>query len=138
MNDDENPIDKALNLASTSSAIAEIVAVAKNDSATEDFTFSRAKIRETVMSGAEALNKLAIVADQSQNPRAYEVLAKLMDSVVNASKQLIDMQVQIRTIEKADHPVNEDAKKHVTNNLFVGSTAELQKILSDMNNNDKV
>jgi hypothetical protein len=61
-------------------------------------------------------------------------MAKLMDSVVNASKQLIDMQVQIRTIEKADMPMNEDAKKHITNNLFVGSTAEFQKIISNMNN----
>jgi hypothetical protein len=55
-----------------------------------------------------------------------------MDTVTNASKQLLDIQQQIRTIDKADVPQDEEAKKHVTNNLFVGSTSELQKMIEDM------
>jgi hypothetical protein len=85
-----------------------------------------------VENGNDAIAKLASIADQSQNPRAFEVLAKLMDSMVAANKQLLDLQKEIRTIDKADMPQDEEAKKSVTNNLFVGSTAELQKMIEDM------
>lgn len=135
--DDNNPINKALNLGPVarndySKAVSTIVTAARNDSAKEDFTFARANIREVVENGNDAIAKLAVIADQSQNPRAFEVLAKLMDSMVAANKQLLDLQKEIRTIDKADMPQDEEAKKNVTNNLFVGSTAELQKMIEDM------
>lgn len=134
-NDDDDPINRALNLGplpERSHAVATIIAAATNDSAKEDFTFARANIREVVENGNDAIAKLAVIADQSQNPRAFEVLAKLMDSMVAANKQLLELQKEIRTIDKADVPKDEDARKHVTNNLFVGSTAELQKMIEDM------
>jgi hypothetical protein len=134
-NDDDDPINNALNLGPLpprSHAVSTIIAAAKNDSAKEDFTFARANIHEVIENGNDAIAKLAVIADQSQNPRAFEVLAKLMDSVVTASKQLLDLQKEIREIDKADVPKDEDARKHVTNNLFVGSTAELQKMIEDM------
>lgn len=133
--DDGDPINRALNLGplpERSQAISTIIAAAKNDSAKEDFTFARANIHEVIENGNDAIAKLAVIADQSQNPRAFEVLAKLMDSMVAANKQLLELQKEIRTIEKADVPQNEDARKHVTNNLFVGSTSELQKMIDDM------
>ena len=136
-NDDDNPINKALNLGPVarndySKAVSTIVTAARNDSAKEDFTFARANIREVVENGNDAIAKLSVIADQSQNPRAFEVLAKLMDSMVAANKQLLDLQKEIRTIDKADMPQDEEAKKNVTNNLFVGSTADLQKMIEDM------
>lgn len=139
MDDDESPIDRALNLGPVprsdfGKTISTIVNSARDDSASEDFTFARANIREVVENGNDAIAKLSIIADQSQNPRAFEVLAKLMDSMVAANKQLLDLQKEIRTIEKADIPHDQEAKKNVTNNLFVGSTAELQKIIENMKN----
>jgi len=136
-NDDDNPINRALNLGPMatpdySKAVSTIVNNARNDSAKEDFTFARANIREVVENGNDAIAKLSVIADQSQNPRAFEVLAKLMDSMIAANKQLLDLQKEIRTIDKADMPQDEEAKKHVTNNLFVGSTSELQKMIEDM------
>lgn len=135
--DDDDPINRALNLGPIaapdySKTVSTIVAAAKNDSAKEDFTFARANIHEVIENGNDAIAKLAVIADQSQNPRAFEVLAKLMDSVVGASKQLLELQRDIREIDKVDVPKDEDARKHVTNNLFVGSTAELQKMIEDM------
>ena len=138
MDNNDDPINKALNLAaftpsSNNTAISTLIYAAKNDSAKEDFTFARANIREVVENGNDAIAKLAVIADQSQNPRAFEVLAKLMDSMVAANKQLLELQKEIRTIDKADEPQNEDAKRHITNNnLFVGSTSELQKMIEDM------
>ena len=136
-NDDDNdPIGKALGIGpltpTYNKTITTLIQGAKDDSAKEDFTFARANIREIVENGGHAIEKLSIIADQSQNPKAFEVLAKLMDSMVVANKQLLDIQKQIREIDKADVPHDEDAKKNVTNNLFVGSTAELTKILEQM------
>lgn len=139
MNSNTNPIDRALNINSESemalATVEKIVATAKNDSATEDFKFARANIREVISNGNDALAELSTVARQSQNPRAYEVLAKLMDTMVVASTHLLSLQEQIRSIDKADVPNDEDARKHVTNNLFVGSTAELQRVIASMKPN---
>lgn len=136
---DDSPINRAFNMApipdSSKNQISTIVAVAKNDSATEDFKFSRANIREVIENGNDAIAKLAVIADQSQNPRAFEVLAKLMDTVVSASKELLEVQEKIRSIDKADLPQDTEARNNITNNLFVGSTSALQKILSDLKNN---
>jgi hypothetical protein len=136
--DDESPIDRALNLGpinqTYSKTISSIIDQARDDSADEDFTFSRANIREVIENGTEAIAKLTIIAQQSQNPRAYEVLAKLMDTVTNASKELLELQEKIRTIDKADVPRDDDSKSQVTNNLFVGSTHELQKMIENMRN----
>jgi len=136
--DNENPIDRALNLGPINQTygktISSIISQARDDSADEDFTFARANIREVIENGTDAIAKLTIIAQQSQNPRAYEVLAKLMDTITNASKELLELQEKIRTIDKADVPRNEESKNQVTNNLFVGSTHELQKMIESMRN----
>jgi len=134
---DDNPINRSLGLGpirSESTALSTIIQKVNDDSAREDFTFARANIREVVENASDAIAKLSIIADQSQNPRAFEVLAKLMDSVVSASKHLLEIQKDIRMIDKPDTP-NNDSGKTVNNNLFVGSTSELAKVIADMNKN---
>lgn len=134
MNDDD-PIGKALNLPThTNNTIVSIVANAKNDSAKEDFTFARANMREVIQNGSDAIERMAQIADQSQNARDFEVLSNLMTTVVNASEKLLKLQKMIRDVDKVDEPHDQEIKQQVTNNLFVGSTAELQKILTDLRN----
>lgn len=135
--DDDNPINRSLGLGPLqpeTRAFSTIIDKIHDDSATEDFKFSRANIREVIENGNDAITKLAVIAEQSQNPRAFEVLAKLMDTVVTASKQLLDVQEQIRGIDKADNTHNLESRTSVTNNLFVGSTTELAKIVASMKN----
>jgi predicted transcriptional regulator len=128
---DNDPIGKALGLPEKNSFVENIIAAAHDDSATADFDMARSNIREVITNGSEAIFKLTEIAEQSQHPRAYEVLAKLMDSVVNANKELLELQTKIRSIQASDSPINERAQS-VTNNLFVGSTAELQKVIAEM------
>lgn len=138
MTEDENdPIGKALNLApieQTDNFVNEMIAKAHDDSAKQDFEIARANIHSMLMNGSEAMEKLAQIADSSQHPRAFEVLAKLMDTMLNANEKLLNLQTKIREIDSSDSPINEKAKT-VNNNLFVGSTAELQKVLQDMKKN---
>jgi hypothetical protein len=135
-NDDENSIDKALGIGpivttinSAETTIATIVDNALNDSAKEDFMYARANLREVLENTNDAAIKLATVADQSQNPRAYEVLAKLMDTMINASDKLLELHKKIRDVGQIDEP---QTHKSITNNLFVGSTADLQQVLANI------
>lgn len=129
-----DPIANALNMAPLQSTfIKELEAVAHDDSAKQDFEVARANLHDVIETGKEALNKLAQIADSSQHPRAFEVLSTLMKTVVDANKDLLDLQKKIRDINDIDTPQNEKAKT-INNNLFVGSTAELQKVIQDLNN----
>lgn len=140
MSDEEkdDPIANSLNLqpyTETLNTLETLKAKALDDSARNDFEIARANIYEVIDSGKEALLKLSMVADSSQHPRAYEVLAKLMETIIDANKDLLDLQTKIRDINTADTPLNEKAKT-INNNLFVGSTAELQKVLKELKNKD--
>jgi chemotaxis protein histidine kinase CheA len=140
MNDeekDDDPIGKALGLEpveETTSKIEKILAEAHNDSAKNDFEYARANLYEIIEEGKDAMVKLAEISAQSQHPRSFEVYAKLIDTMLNANEKLLTLQTKIREISAADFPMSERAKT-INNNLFVGSTAELQKVLKDMKNN---
>ena len=74
------------------------------------------------------------IADQSQQARAYEVVAILIKNLLDANKDLLSIQKTIREIHDIEKPTNNTTVNH--NNLFVGSTAELQKVIKDMKKND--
>lgn len=134
-NEKNDPIGKALGLSSiqTSSAVNNLIADAHNDSAKADFETARANVLNIIENGQEAIYKLGQIAESSQHPRAFEVLAKLMDTTLQANKDLMELQTKIRQISAVDAPTNEHAKT-INNNLFVGSTAELQKVIENMKN----
>ena len=114
--------------------VNSIIADAHNDSALNDFEVARGNIYVVLETAKTAVEELAEIARQGQHPRAFEVLAKLIDSTVAASHSLLSLQEKIRQLENFDNPTNSKAK--TINNLFVGSTAELQKILKDMKQNN--
>lgn len=134
---DDDPIGKALGLPPLEyeKQIDNLIAKAHDDSAKSDFEAARANLYEVIQTGQEAMDKLSEIAGQSQHPRAFEVLAKLMDTMVNTNKELLELQTKIREIDAADAPISEKAQT-INNNLFVGSTAELQKVLKDMKNDE--
>jgi hypothetical protein len=135
----QDPISAALNLTpmnTTETSVKSIISDAHNDSAKNDFEMARSNIHEVIQNGVFAMEKLSQIADSSQHPRAFEVLAKLMDTMLQANKDLMALQKNIREISASDAPTNENAKT-VTNNLFVGSTTDLQKVIEDMKNGNK-
>ena len=126
--DNDDPIGKALGLEpieKTNDMVSQLIANAHNDSAKQDFELARANIHGLLMNGNEAMEKLAQIADSSQHPRAFEVLAKLMDTMLNANEKLLSLQTKIREIDASDSPINEKAKT-INNNLFVGSRSWLR------------
>jgi len=103
---------------------------ANNLGAQEDFEAARSNIYEAIEAGNEALFELTQLAKASQNARTYEVLAKLIDTLVASNKEMLDLQSKIQDIREHQSP--EEKAKTINNNLFVGSTAELQKMLKEI------
>jgi hypothetical protein len=96
----------------------------------DDYDVTRNNLRILLQQGQEALQKSLDVAMQSEHPRAFEVVGNLMKQLADINQQLLDLHQQK---QKLDAP-KEGAKKEVTNNnaIFVGSTAELNKLIKNM------
>ena len=120
-----NDLDKFLNIAS-GETLPAVIEKKMNTQISDDFEYARENMMEVINKGQEALFDLMDVAKQSQHPRAYEVLATMMSTMVGASKDLLDLQAKKKKIMEDDPTAT---AQQVTNNLFVGSTAELQKYL---------
>lgn len=97
----------------------------------DDFDTSRINLRVLLQQGQEALQKSLDVAMQSEHPRAFEVVGNLMKQLADVNQQLLDLHQQK---QKLDAPGKAEAAKQVTNNnaIFVGSTAELNKLIKNM------
>lgn len=96
----------------------------------DDYEVTRNNLRLILTQGQQALMKALDVANQSEHPRAFEVVGTLMKQLADVNQQLLDLHQQK---QKLDAPKDGD-KKQVTNNnaIFVGSTAELNKIIKKM------
>tara|TARA_B100001113_G_scaffold32454_1_gene23126 strand:- start:451 stop:855 length:405 start_codon:yes stop_codon:yes gene_type:complete len=129
MNNDYDPIDKALDV--KSEIVREKRKIAKQvkdqDDPTKDYEYSRGQLYNLVEKGQEAVNGILDVCQDSQHPRAYEVAGQLIKHVADTTDKLIDLQKKMKDLDEDKGP------KNVTNNsLFVGSTADLQKMLKEM------
>jgi hypothetical protein len=90
-----------------------------------DVRYVRQNMYDLIEKGHRSIDELLNVADQSQHPRAYEVLATMIKTMGDMNKDLLDMHEKKQKItgEKPE-PV-----ETVNNNLFVGSTSELLKLM---------
>jgi len=133
-----DPIANALGISSITTitdTVNSIIAHAHDDSATTDFETARSNVITMIDDGMGAMEKLLMIAEQSQHPRAFEVYSTMLNTLLAANKQLLEMQVKIREINAADEPNNAHAKT-INNNLFVGSTADLQKMIKGINDDN--
>ena len=137
MKNDFDKIDEALN---TTSEIVDVTPVKKEkekpdrltkDDVEKDYEYTRANLYSLIEKGQEALNGIMELAEESQSPRAYEVAGQLLKSVADTTDKFLKLQKDLKDInEESKGPTN------VTNNaMFVGSTAELRKMLKQMSKN---
>lgn len=130
MND---PIANALNITPLKETKQEVTKVEKeivvhqtDDQVENDFEYARRNLYDIIEKGQQALEGILDVADQSQHPRSYEVAANLIKTMSEVNKDLLDLTKKKRELQPKKE---EESKQQVTNNLFVGSTAELQAML---------
>ena len=99
----------------------------------KDYEYTRGNLYSIIEKGQEAINGILELAQDSEMPRAYEVAGQLIKSVSDATDKLMDLQKKLKDVE------DEKASKGpstVNNSLFVGSTADLAKMLKSVNLED--
>jgi len=94
----------------------------------KDYEYTRGNLYSIIEKGQEAIDGILELAQESEMPRAYEVAGQLIKNVADATDKLLDLQKKLKDVTK-----EEEAKGPTTvnNALFVGSTAELQKLLKN-------
>ena len=134
-------LDKAFNITPTEVVVDKTEPVGiqkpdrlKKDDIEKDYEYTRGNLYSIIEKGQEANNGILELAQESEMPRAYEVAGQLIKSVSDATDKLMDLQKKLKDVEEekvAKGPSN------VTNALFVGSTADLAKLIKKEDANTK-
>lgn len=96
-----------------------------------DYNAIRGNLYTILNQGQEALFHALEVAKQSEHPRAFEVVGNLMKNLSDINHQIIDLHTKKSALERKNKP--EESTKNVTNNsIFVGSTADLAKMIENL------
>jgi regulator of replication initiation timing len=94
----------------------------------EDFEYARDNLKGIIDNGQQVIEELSSIASTSESPRAFEVLSALMKTIVDANKDLLELQSKVKRIKKDSIEIQ---PKNVTNALFLGSTKDLQNLLKN-------
>ena len=97
----------------------------ESDDVDSDYKYQRENFYSLIERGQDAVEGILDLAKQSDHPRAYEVAGNLIKQVADVTEKLADLQTKMKKLKE----VPNSAPKNVTNALFGGSTAELQKML---------
>jgi len=91
-----------------------------------DYQYQRENLYNLIERGQDAIDGILELAKEGEHPRAYEVALNGIKQVADVTDKLIDLQDKMKKLKEVP---GSNAPKNVTNALFVGSTAELQKML---------
>ena len=101
-----------------------------NDDIENDYKYQRENFYNLVERGTDAIDGILEIARESEHPRTYEVAGNLIKQVAEVTEKLGELQEKMKRLKE----VPSNAPKNVTNALYVGSTAELQKLLKGKKN----
>jgi len=125
-------LDEILDIEETTSELVEgkpstltIKRDDKLDDVDSDYKYQRENFYNLIERGQDAIDGILEVAKQSDHPRSYEVAGNLISQVAEVTEKLSRLQSSMKRLKE----VPSNAPKNVTNALYVGSTAELQKLL---------
>ena len=122
-------IDDALEIVTDKSKPIEIEDVKsvkyEKDDLDRDYEYTRGNLYSLIEKGQEAIDGIMEISQESGSARAYEVTGQIIKSVADATDKLLDLQKKVKDIKDP----KDKGPNNVTNALFVGSTAELQKLL---------
>ena len=94
----------------------------------KDYKYTRGQLYSIIEKGQEAINGILELAQESEMPRAYEVAGQLIKSVSDATDKLMDLQKKLKDVNEEQQ---QKGPSTVNNALFVGSTADLTKLLKN-------
>ena len=103
-----------------------IAANITDDDIMQDYSYARKNLKGIIDSAQTSIEDLGSIAATSESPRAYEVLAGLIKTIVDANKDLLELQRKVKQLKE-----DTSQPQSVTNALNIGSTTELQKLIKD-------
>ena len=126
-------LDDAFNVESSIVSADKTDVVKKPDRLTKndiqkDYEYTRGNLYSIIEKGQEAINGILELAQESEMPRAYEVAGQLIKSVSDATDKLMDLQKKLKDVNEEQQ---QKGPSTVNNALFVGSTADLTKLLKN-------
>jgi hypothetical protein len=125
----EKSIEQALNLPIESPAMVQPLKRVDVDSDLDsDFATARNNLHQIINQGSDALEEALIVAKTSEHPRAFEVVGQLIKTLVDANKDLLDIQKKLKELKRVDE--KDPTPQTINNSIFVGSTSELQQLIN--------
>ena len=95
----------------------------------KDYEYTRGNLYSIIEKGQEAIDSVLELAQETEQPRAYEVLGQLIKNVSDTTDKLMELQKKLKDVE--EESVKTKGPSTVNNALFVGSTAELSKLLKN-------
>lgn len=101
----------------------------EEDDIKADYNLSRRTFRDLINKGNQAMESLTDLAKESESPRAYEVLATMMRTIADTTKDLYDLQKKTKDLKGQDK--NDQPNVNVEKAVFVGSTADLLKQIKE-------
>lgn len=101
----------------------------KNDNIDNDYEYSRETYYDLLEKGRESMELMVEVARESEHPRAFEVLSNMMKNMADINDKLMALNKAKKEIDRVDEP--KQIAGTTNNNLFIGSTTELQRFLQN-------
>ena len=92
----------------------------------DDYEYSRDVYKDLINTGMSSLDSLAELAKESEHPRAFEVLSRSIKDIADTTEKLMSLQKNKKDLEKDK---TEETKSVTNNNMFIGSTTDLQRML---------
>tara|TARA_B100000579_G_scaffold426734_1_gene434361 strand:+ start:923 stop:1336 length:414 start_codon:yes stop_codon:yes gene_type:complete len=128
MDDIDNHLDEVLGIVEKPkreiAKVERVVPAITDDDSETDFQYARENLYNLIERGTDGLEELLEIAKQSEHPRAFEVVQQTIGQLTTTNKELLNLHKT-----KKDMRTEKGGPTSVNNNLFVGSTAELQKML---------
>tara|TARA_R110000868_G_scaffold282471_1_gene542722 strand:+ start:3019 stop:3384 length:366 start_codon:yes stop_codon:yes gene_type:complete len=109
----------------------------EDDNVDNDFEYARQTYHDILAKGSAALDDMMDVARATEHPRAFEVLSGMMKTLADVNGNLLDLHKKKKDIHK-NETTAPALTGGTTNNLFVGSTTDLQRFLIDQQKSDVI
>tara|TARA_Y100000034_G_C6852669_1_gene387009 strand:- start:909 stop:1340 length:432 start_codon:yes stop_codon:yes gene_type:complete len=106
---------------------------ARSDEVDIDYKYSRENFYNLIERGQDAITGILDLAKEQEHPRTYEVAGQLIKTVSEVTERLADLQEKMQRLKE----VPDKGPSHVTNALFIGSTKELQSLISKEKTNGR-
>ena len=123
---DITPIEKVEALPVEKKDLLPVNAEALDQDLGDAYQQSKENLQGLIDQGTEAMQEILEIAKAGQHPRAFEVYGGLLKNMVDANKELLSIQKQMREMSGVK---KETSSTNIDKAIFVGSTSELSKLL---------